>query len=297
MTDCIRIPQVPIYCNVLYENRDEALNAPKGDIDLCFCESCGHLFNSAFDPSHVPGRQARDAELTFIRDYYSEAYRSYRADLICCRHALEHISRPYDFLCTLRDSIGDHPTAVFFEVPKALFTLRDLAIWDLIYEHCGYFTEHSLRQVFRRSGFSVTNIGSEFGGQFLGIHASPEVSGAVCTGESHEPPAESREMVRRFSRHYQAKVENWRDTLQGLRREGLRTALWGAGSKGVSFTNILRADEEIGCLIDLNPPQTGPLCAWNRPPGPLTRLSRGVQTGGRHHNEPTVYRGDQAKPG
>ena len=327
ITDCIRIPQVPIYCNVLYERQEEALRAPAGDIDLCFCGNCGHLFNNAFDPSridysveyenslhysgrfreyaqslarglierhdlhhktvieiacgkgdflellcnlgnnrgigfdpsHVPGRQAgaADTELTFIRDYYCEAYRDYRADLVCCRHALEHISRPSDLLRTLRGAIGDHPTAIFFEVPNVLFTLRDLAIWDLIYEHCGYFSEHSLRQVFSRNGFSVTQIGAEFGGQFLGIHASAGRGGAVIPQEPTGPPAELTELVRRFSSHYQSKVQNWNDTLRQLHRKGLKSVLWGAGSKGVSFTNTLNIGEEIDCFIDLNPHKQG----------------------------------------
>jgi SAM-dependent methyltransferase len=324
ITDCIHIPQVPIYCNVLYERRDEALTAQTGDIDLCYCENCGHLYNRSFDParvdysaeyenslhysgrfrdyaqslaeelidrhdlhhktvieiacgkgdflellcalgnnrgigfdpSHVPGRQheAVGAGLTFIRDYYSSAYRDYRADLVCCRHALEHMGRPSDFLRTLRDAIGNHASAVFFEVPNALFTLRDLGIWDLIYEHCGYFSEYSLREVFRRSGFSVTQIRAEFGGQFLSVHALPEVNG---TASPQEPPAELGTWVRSFTHHYESKVKSWQDTLRDLQGKGLRTVLWGAGSKGVSFTNILQITEEIGCLIDLNPHKQG----------------------------------------
>jgi hypothetical protein len=33
--------------------------------------------------------------------------------------------------------------------------------------------------------------------------------------------------------------------------------LWGAGSKGVSFVNVLAATEEIGYLVDLNPHKDG----------------------------------------
>ena len=33
--------------------------------------------------------------------------------------------------------------------------------------------------------------------------------------------------------------------------------LWGAGSKGVSFVNVLAASEEIDFLIDLNPYKDG----------------------------------------
>ena len=36
-----------------------------------------------------------------------------------------------------------------------LFTLRDLAIWDIIYEHCGYFVPESLASCFDEAGFQV----------------------------------------------------------------------------------------------------------------------------------------------
>ncbi len=322
--DCIHIPQVPVYCNVLYDSREAALSAANGDIDLRFCGRCGHLFNAAFDPrqvdysgeyenslhysgrfreyakglaehlidlhklhgktvieiacgqgdflgllcslggnrgvgfdpSHVPGRGevAPGADLTFVQDYYSEAYSDEEADLICCRHALEHIERPGDFLRTLRRAIGERPTPVFFEVPNALFTLSDLGIWDIIYEHCGYFWAGSLREVFRRSGFGVDRVETQFGGQFLALHASPGVrDNAADTQRS----CELADMVSRFADHYRTKVDGWSQTLRRLRRDGRRTALWGAGSKGVSFVNILAAKDEIGCLIDLNPYKDG----------------------------------------
>jgi 2-polyprenyl-3-methyl-5-hydroxy-6-metoxy-1,4-benzoquinol methylase len=323
ISDCIRIPRVPIYCNVLHETRDEALSAPKGDIDLRFCRRCGHLFNAAFDPgrvaysgeyenslhysgrfreyaqalaahlievhalrgktiieiacgqgdflallcalggnrgigfdpSHVPGRSglAGDEDLTFVRDYYSEAYAELSADMICCRHALEHIDRPGDFLGTVRRAAGDH-AAIFFEVPNALFTLRDLGIWDIIYEHCGYFCEGSLREVFRRNGFAVGRVETEFGGQFLGIHASPSDSE---TEFCEEPSSNLAGLAQRFADHYRDKVEGWGETLRRLHRDGRRAVLWGAGSKGVSFVNILAASKGIGFLIDLNPYKDG----------------------------------------
>jgi len=227
----------------------------QGDFLGLLC-SLGGNRGIGFDPGHVPGRSdaSAGADLIFIPDYYSEAYSDQVADLICCRHALEHIDRPGDFLSTVRRAIGEHRSAVFFEVPNALFTLRDLGIWDLIYEHCGYFSEGSLREIFRRTGFKVDRIETGFGNQFLALHASPDDG---QSNERREPPSELSGLVLRFADHYRAKVEGWREILRRLHWDGSRTVLWGAGSKGVSFVNVLVASEEIDFLIDLNPYKDG----------------------------------------
>jgi len=307
----------------LHDTRQGAREAATGDIDLTYCRTCGHLFNSSFDaerveyssdyenslhysgrfqayaqalaeqlveryglrgktvieiacgqgdflrllcslggnrgigfdPSHAPGRSEASAggDLTFIQDYYSEVYAGHRADLIACRHALEHIDRPTDFLRMLRRSIGEHPTAVFFEVPNALFTLNDLGIWDIIYEHCGYFSDASLREAFRRSGFYVDRTSVEFGGQFLTLHGFPSEAEAP----SGAPPPDLGDKVARFARAYADKVEGWRSRLADLERRGAHAVVWGAGSKGVTFLNVLKAGEEVDCLIDLNPHKHG----------------------------------------
>jgi 2-polyprenyl-3-methyl-5-hydroxy-6-metoxy-1,4-benzoquinol methylase len=228
----------------------------QGDFLRLLC-SLGGNRGIGFDPSHAPGRSAAagEADLTFVQDYYSEAYADYSADLICCRHALEHMSLPGEFLFMLRRAIGDDRTRVFFEVPNALFTLDDLGIWDIIYEHCGYFTEASLQTIFRRNGFRVDATMTEFGGQFLTLQGSPGL------GDKREPdgpvPDDLAVKVSRFARVYAEKVERWRSHLQALKHQGRRAVLWGAGSKGVTFLNTLDVGEEIECLIDLNPHKQG----------------------------------------
>jgi SAM-dependent methyltransferase len=42
---------VPVHSVLLLQTREEALNYPKGDIALAFCETCGFITNAAFDPS------------------------------------------------------------------------------------------------------------------------------------------------------------------------------------------------------------------------------------------------------
>jgi len=42
---------LPVHTTLLWENKVDALKAPKGDMRLGFCRSCGMMSNMAFDPS------------------------------------------------------------------------------------------------------------------------------------------------------------------------------------------------------------------------------------------------------
>jgi SAM-dependent methyltransferase len=244
---------VPIFCNILHSEQQEARNCPKGDIVLAFCPSCGFISNVAFDPaklhysqdyenslhysprfreyindltqklierydlrnknvieigcgkgdflvslcelgnnrgigfdpSYIPRAEHRHLgeKVKFIQDFYSEEYRDYQADLICCRHTLEHVANPADLLIPLRKAIGDRlNTVVFFEVPNAIDTFHRLAVWDILYEHCTYFVPSSLKQVFSECGFKITNLSEAFAGQFLCVEALP-VAEKVTLGD------------------------------------------------------------------------------------------------------------------
>ena len=47
------IPDVPVFCNVLWPSAAAACGAPRGDISLCYCPSCTHLHNRSFDATQV----------------------------------------------------------------------------------------------------------------------------------------------------------------------------------------------------------------------------------------------------
>jgi SAM-dependent methyltransferase len=244
MEEFLTLQGVPTHCNLLWDTREQALSAPKGDLRLGFCRSCGHVYNLAFDPSLMEYTQAyenslhfsprfqayaealasrlieqygiREKEvidigcgkgdflallcnkgdnrgygfdpsfvpeimekasaerLTIIQDFYSPRYAEYQADLVTCRHVLEHIQAPREFVKNVRASVGDrHSTLVFFEVPNVMYTLRDMGIWDLIYEHCSYFSAPSLAVLFSSCGFKVREQSELYDGQFLGIDLVP----------------------------------------------------------------------------------------------------------------------------
>lgn len=209
-----------------------------------------------FDPSYVPGRTAPevDERITIVRDFYSERYVNHAADLICCRHVLEHIAQPRAFLQTIRGAIGEQGTPVYFEVPNFLVTLQDGAIWDIIYDHCSYFSPSSLRAVFLAAGFEVTALRQVFGRQFLAIEARP--TGADLAA-AREGPEDMEHDITTFASTVRREVKRWRRELEGVASSGKRVVAWGAGSKGVMFLNALGDAGNVRHIVDLNPHKQG----------------------------------------
>lgn len=65
-------------------------------------------------------------------------------------------------------------------------------------------------------------------------------------------PAES------FANGHHAKLEAWRRRMDEFRAAGRRVVVWGAGSKGVTFLNMLGIDHSfVPFVVDLNPRKRG----------------------------------------
>ena len=243
----------------LYGKDIVEIGSGKGDFLEMLCE-LGDNRGFGYDPSYIPGETARTktSQITFVQDFYTEAYRDQQADFICCRHTLEHIPDPQGFLAMLRRTIGDRPEMrVFFEVPNALFTLNDLAIWDIIYEHCSYFTKYSLAHLFAEAGFRVTAVRETYAGQFLTIEAVPADGSTLAEQADWNRPQELAEPVNTFAQRYRAKVADEQAMLAALRAQGRQAVIWGAGSKGITFLNVLDPGEQIPYAVDINPRKQG----------------------------------------
>jgi SAM-dependent methyltransferase len=237
----------------------------KGDFLRLLCEMGGNR-GVGFDPGYVPEANggAVEERLTFVQEFYSERHAEYKADLICCRHVLEHIHSPREFLENIRRAIGNrHGTMVFFEVPNVSFTLRQLGIWDLIYEHYSYFSSNSLAYLFSACGFDVRNCTEAFAGQYLCIEAAPAnvaQTASLVTQLSSIYKQDLERMtsdVTAFAEIYRNKVQTWRRSLEKLELAGQKTVVWGAGSKGVTFLNTLQIQDQIACVVDINPRKHG----------------------------------------
>lgn len=232
----------------------------RGDFLALLCR-LGQNRGYGFDPA-CPDTSPDPERIVFVRDFYSERYAGYAADFISCRHLLEHIDNPMSFLATVRRSIGDRPeVVVFVEVPNSEFILRDLSVWDIIFEHPSYFWQGSLRRIFEACGFEVLDQRTTFSGQFLCIEACPRKAGVARRGDDVNGIANLSTAVGNFGRRYQAKYETWRGRLDRIFGDGRRAVVWGAGSKGVTFLNLLGVNEEIPYVVDVNPRKQGKFLA------------------------------------
>ncbi len=232
----------------------------KGDYLRLLCK-LGENRGIGFDPTYIPEQKeikATKERITFIQNLYSPKYAHYQADFICCRHVLEHIPSPRKFLNGVRNSIDERTkTPLFFEVPNVLYTLRDMGIWDLIYEHCSYFSSYSLSYLFTLCGFNVCKVKETYGGQYLCLEAQPYGKTEEMEHTFACDIGNLKSDVLKFAEKYRLKIKGWRDRFRQIQKEGKKFVVWGAGSKGVSFLNILESQEAIRYVVDINTRKQG----------------------------------------
>lgn len=212
------------------------------------------------DPAYRPDRTVSPAadRLTFIQDLYGPAHADLAADLVCCRHTLEHIPDVLDFVRLVRRGIGDRKDArVLFEVPDTRRVLKELAFWDIYYEHCSYFTAGSLARLFARAGFRVDDVRTAYDGQYLLLEASP--AGAANTAE--DDLAATAALVERFRAAVPQRLLELRAEVDGWHAAGRTVAIWGSGSKAVAYLTSLGLGAEIAAVVDINPHKAGKFMA------------------------------------
>ncbi|HLF78366.1 MAG TPA: methyltransferase domain-containing protein [Dehalococcoidia bacterium] len=211
------------------------------------------------DPAYSPEARpaGQDEGLRFISDFYSDKYLGLSADFIACRHTLEHIAPVHEFVDLVRRAVGERrDTVVFFEVPDTARVLRELAFWDIYYEHCSYFSLGSLARLFRSCGFDVFDLQSGFDGQYLLIDSVAANGGDGPYWETEDDIAEMRGLVKYFRDNQPAKVKEWWQALRKARSGG-KIALWGSGSKAISFLTTLGTRDELEFVVDINPANQG----------------------------------------
>ncbi len=199
-------------------------------------------------------------QIEWIIDFYDERYTHIDADVVICRHTLEHIPNVYEFMSGIRRAVGDRPeTVVLFELPNVARILHEVAFWDIYYEHCSYFSLGSLARLFRRTGFEVVELSREYDDQYLLIaaHPSPITPGAGEPLVAEDDMDELRQGVDNYRSGYQKLTDEWRDRLNALRADGGKAVIWGSGSKGVSFISNLDITDEVVAAVDINPHKWG----------------------------------------
>jgi SAM-dependent methyltransferase len=171
------------------------------------------------------------------------------ADAVCALHVLEHLSSLEQTLRHARAALKTQGLA-YFQVPNGLYVIRDLSVWDLTYEHFSYFLPSSFQWALEKAGFHVQHLAPRFGRQYLDAEAR-----AACPAQPSSGMPASDEFCDSFPSALTEILGTWQQRLDELTARGCRIVLWGAGTKAVSFLNMLRctADRGIEYVIDINP--------------------------------------------
>jgi SAM-dependent methyltransferase len=209
-----------------------------------------------FDPSyHDTGSVSRPANVTIAREYFGrEQSRALRPALVCCRHVLEHVADPVGFLTEMRGALAEAGDPVLYlEVPNGTHLFRSGGVWDVLYEHYSYFSAHSLELALRKAGFDVLKLYADFGEQFLCVDArvAKRATDARVVELTHAEQALPVDGAGRMA----ARIEQWKAWAGQRSGQQGRVTVWGAGSKGVMFLNLvgLAGDGVVDTVIDQNP--------------------------------------------
>jgi SAM-dependent methyltransferase len=163
-------------------------------------------------------------ELTLIPDY------------LVLRHVLEHIPSPWRFISELL-SVCKAGTKIYIEVPCFEWIVENNAFYDVFYEHVNYFTLDVLRHVFR----NIIDCGKIFGGQYLYVIAQLDSFRVPkgYTGKMFTPLTMDKYLTNLLARRTSDSGELY---------------VWGAGAKGITFSNIVaRHGIKVTSLVDINP--------------------------------------------
>jgi hypothetical protein len=242
-----------------YDIRNKAIievGCGKGEFLTLMCE-LGNNHGVGIDPSAQPHRtktSSAASRLKFINDLYSEKYTSIAADVIMCRHTLEHIGQTGEFIRMIRRAIGDRKDMlVLFELPDMTRILKENAFWDVYYEHCSYFSPGSLARLFRANNFNVIELQRDYGDQYILIAAKPTDAPTKPSQPLENDLDQMHSLVADFKHGVNASIESWRNMILGAKAKKQKTVIWSALSKAVSFLTTLKIGDAIEYATDINP--------------------------------------------
>jgi SAM-dependent methyltransferase len=209
-----------------------------------------------FDPSYQGALALLDGRLQFSQETLEKAPLPQNADAVICRHVIEHIEKPLEWLCLLRKTLEPFSEVkLYFETPALEWILQGQVFWDFFYEHCNYFSAATLKFLFQSAGFIVTQQGRVFGEQYHWLEAK------LAPDSVDKPISDTQAQLKILLQNYLAReksqLQYWRENLIHLTQKG-PLALWGAGAKGVTLASLLDPQARIiDCIVDMNPAKQG----------------------------------------
>ncbi len=267
----------------LYNKTIVEIGCGKGEFLTLLCRLGGNR-GIGIDASYVSGRHKdhSDINVSFIQGFFEDNTGPIEeADVIVCRHTLEHIPDTALFLRRLRQAIPESRNPViYFDLPDTTRVLSEAAFWDVYYEHCSYFTASSLAAVFRAEGFNTSKMYRLYDDQMLAIEARPSTHLSENSFELEMSIDELTLLTGSFSQAVKQAIYGWEQCIKEEIINGRAVAIWGSGSKAVAFISALDVDCSIDAVVDINPHRQGSYLPGSgyriEPPEYLSSLKPGL---------------------
>lgn len=174
--------------------------------------------------------------------------------LAICRHTLEHVPYPGQFVAAIRELLSPAGGVALIEVPDSAVITEKFNFVELWDEHLHYFTERTLELLLSRQGLSVEqhNTFSHLDTRNILIRVS--VRGKQVPTLVAELEVGDAEKWRTFSRKFHKFADR-------LRAEAAKfsgpTYLIGASHPQCNFVNFLGIGEFVDFMIDDDPEKAG----------------------------------------
>lgn len=244
------------YC--LEGRRILEIGCGKGEFLALLCEN-GANTGVGLDPAFLPHRHPDPGNpaLEFRNEWFRRGDRIEDFDLVCSKMTLEHIPSVSSFMQALVEGLGSRPCGVFFQVPETRRILREVAFWDIFYEHCAYFTRESLAYLFAQAGLRVDEVWTDFDDQYLLIAASWEGKPSPRPARPDPRASGLLDAVSAFRKAFGELRQSWLAHFRQLRESGRRLVIWGGASKTVSFLSFVGTGGVVEAAVDINPNKQG----------------------------------------
>lgn len=201
----------------------------------------------AFEPG-PDVEKARQNGIECYREFFHAAHGlALKPDAIICRHVIEHLSNPLDFVIqiALESQLQEHYPLVFAEVPCIEKAIRMGRLNDFLYEHVSNFTQNSFRTLFEIGGFDIVDVSLRYDEEVVDIIARPK--------QSKQARAVWKESLK-FRSNVNSQIENINQQLNQWLKEEKKIAFWAGTGKGASFLNIFQIDDRrFPIVVDSDP--------------------------------------------
>ena len=168
--------------------------------------------------------------------------------VVLCRHVLEHVTRPAEFIEALAMLVRPGGLLVL-EVPDLQATEENgdfSTVWE---QHVGYFDASVLRRLLRKTGLHVES-----------LERLPHGGGSLLAYVGVGPLEDDSDVVpdrRRLVARIDAARREVQAFVSELRRAGKTLAGFGAGMRGVMFLSISGTGEMLEFVVDDSPAKVG----------------------------------------